>query len=249
MTLYAAWPGSMPPEPERQTAETQKTGKTVWDGAYTTDQAIRGKAGYEQNCIGCHRANDATVNAASRLKGDQFMHRWREDNIDSLFTLIKATMPRSKPGSLDDQIYIDIIAFLMQENGFPAGGAELTMSGLKDVQIEEKDGPKPLPHGALVQTVGCLTEGADSWILARASEPMRTRVPNESTAEELEAAQARPLGRLQFRLRNIEFLGSSFKPLSHKGHKMQVKGFIIRQTGRERIDITSMDMIADNCSQ
>src|SRR5688572_32145661 len=113
------------------TVAAQTERKTVWTGAYTPAQAERGQAQYEQNCSGCHRGNEQLVNPDSRLKGNQFMQRWREDNVESLFSLIKATMPRRDPGSLSDDTYIDIISFLLKENGFPAGEQELAGGSLK----------------------------------------------------------------------------------------------------------------------
>jgi hypothetical protein len=221
--------------------------KTVWTGVYNSAQASRGAAEYEKNCIGCHRGNEQNVNPESRLRGDQFMQRWREDTVESLFSLVKATMPRRDPGSLSENVYLDIITYLLQENGFPAGKEELSIDALKDVRIEGKDGPKPLPHGALAQLVGCLTQGQDTWMLVRGSEPARARSPNPATAEELRAAETQPTGTLQFRLQSLEFVDASFRPLAHTGHKVHVKGFLVLQTGRERINVTSVHHVSETC--
>jgi hypothetical protein len=227
-------------------AQTER--RTVWTGAYTSAQAMRGEAAYMTHCFSCHKGNEETVNQESRLKGIQFMERWREDNVESLFGLIRSAMPQRDPGSLSDNTYIDIVAFLLQENGFPAGDAELTVSGSPEIQIEGKDGPRPLPHGALVQSVGCLIQGEDSWLLTQASEPARTRTPNEMTPKESASASQTALGREYFRLRNLQFLSETFRPLDHSGSKIHVKGFLIRQPNRERIDVTSVDVVASDCS-
>lgn len=227
----------------------QNERKTVWSGVYTATQAARGQAAFEQNCMSCHNGNDQPVNPESRLRGEQFMKRWREDNVESLFALIKSTMPRNNPGKLPDDIYIDAISYLLLQNGFPSGEQELTASTLKTIQIEEKDGPKPLPHGALAQVVGCLSQGDDVWLLVRASEPARTPIPGHSTEEELKTAETKALGTLRFRLQNIQFAPGGFRPLAYTGHKLQVKGYLVLQPGRERIDVTSVQSVSPTCAQ
>ena len=67
-------------------------GKTVWDGVYTAAQAARGKAEYEANCATCH-GNLLGGNRVELLKGNDFMQRWREDNLESLITFLKSSMP------------------------------------------------------------------------------------------------------------------------------------------------------------
>jgi hypothetical protein len=48
-------------------------------------------------------------------------------------------MPRSKPASLTPQEYSDIVAFILQQNGFPAGTSELSADtlGLKDLDLSQ----------------------------------------------------------------------------------------------------------------
>src|SRR3954470_11944834 len=110
--------------------------KTVWDGVYTADQASRGEAVYTQTCVRCHKPDLMGIEGA--LKGDDFMERRREDSLDTLFIDMKATMPRGKPGSLPDQTYTDIISYLLQKNGMPAGSTELRPDTLDNIQVVEK---------------------------------------------------------------------------------------------------------------
>ena len=116
-------------------------------------------------------------------------------------------MPRRDPGSLSDQAYLDIVAHLFESNLFPAGEEELTLSVIESIQIEERDGPRPVPNGALVQVVGCLTRAADGWTLTSAGDPVRTDTSNSSTPKELDHAVVRELGNQTFRLQNVDYLG------------------------------------------
>ena len=45
--------------------------------------------------------------------------------VGELSARIQKVMPPERPGSLPAQAYTDIVAFILQKNGFPAGSAEL----------------------------------------------------------------------------------------------------------------------------
>src|SRR5438094_1802645 len=123
------------------------THKTVWDGIYNEEQANRGRSAYLENCSPCHGADLEGLNGV-RLSGPEFMERWREFDVGSLYDFISKSMPRrregspNRPGSLSEKTYTDIITQILRSNHFPAGAVELTAAGMKDYQIEGKDGPK-----------------------------------------------------------------------------------------------------------
>jgi len=137
--------------------------KTVWDSVYAEAQASGGQALYTQYCARCHSTNlgGGADQGAPPLKGDKFMENWREDSLDSLFTKIRTTMPRRDPKSLSDAETLQLVAYILQSNEFPSG-AELNPSTLGAIQIQRKDGPKPLPNYAIVQIVGCLMPDGDN---------------------------------------------------------------------------------------
>jgi hypothetical protein len=151
------------------------------------------------------------------------------------------------PGALDDRTYLDIVARMLQVNGFPVGAEQLTVEGVRKIQIEGKDGPKPVPNGVIVQLVGCLAQDdKNNWIISKGSEPVRTERVQGSTDEELQQAKAKPLGDQTFQTLDITSL-AGFEPDAHKGHKIQAKGYLRRLPDRLRIDLTSMEMIAPEC--
>src|SRR4026208_2048594 len=120
--------------------------KTVWDGVYTEAQAERGQTAYLQFCVRCHKPDLMGIDGA--MKGDFFMERRREDNLETLFLDMKAFMPRNNPGGLPEQIYVDIISYLLQNNGMPAGSTELKPNLLETIDLIGKDGPQPVPNFA-----------------------------------------------------------------------------------------------------
>lgn len=225
-------------------AAQDKPGRTVLDGVYTNAQATRGEAAYGMNCAKCHEGADVD---GPPLTGDPFIDRWREDSLATLFTFIRTQMPRDMPGALGEAMYRDIVAFLLQANGYPAGSGELTAVVIGGTELVGKDGPKPLPTNALVVVVGCLAGGEkDSWTLTKAARPARTRTADASTPDELKSSTAKPLGDQQFALQDLGDL-AGFTAAKYQGHKVQAKGVLIRQTNHDRIHVTALDSLAETC--
>lgn len=225
--------------------DARKPGKTVWDGVYTNEQAARGKGDYEDHCAGCHSTGEGPS-----LVGDAFMRRWFEDNLNAPFTRMRTQMPLDAPGTLPDNVYVDIISYLLAATGFPAGADELRPNPevLSSIFVIEKEGPGgPAPNFSLVQVLGCLTQGADkSWILTNGTEPVRARESGDSNPADLKASEARPLGTQAFRLLDFPILGRE----ARKGHKVQAKGYLIRQPNSDdRLNLTSLQTLAESCVQ
>jgi hypothetical protein len=172
--------------------------------------------------------------------------------LDGFFNFLRERMPPNRagggPGSIPDDEYVDILTYILKMNGYRTGANELTPALLEDVMLVGKNGPQPVPDGALVITVGCLSQARNSnaWVLFNATEPARTRTSTTTTPAELSAsAQKRP-GTLIFRLVDIEAV-ADFSPDSHRGHKMQAKGYLTRQPNAERISLSSMEMLNSTC--
>src|SRR5438067_64399 len=135
-------------------ATVMAAARTTADGVYTGAQAQRGQAAYADRCASCHRA-DLGGFSGPPLKGDLFMDRWREFNLSVLYGLIKNTMPATAPGTLTEENYLDILAYILQTNDLPGGASALTAAIVADTLLVGKDGPKPLPTSAQVEVVGC----------------------------------------------------------------------------------------------
>jgi mono/diheme cytochrome c family protein len=216
--------------------------QTVWDGVFTAEQAKRGQTSYFQYCVTCHKPDLLGIEAA--MKGEPFMERRREDNLETLFLDMRATMPRGNPGGLPDQTYTDIISYLLQSNDMPAGKMELKPELLEKVQLVGKDGPKPVPNFVPVLSVGCLVQmGNSNWFLEAASEPIRTRDSFKRIDKELEESKTRALGDYTFRLQDAD----DFNALSHAEHKVQVKGVIVRSPTGTRINVNSIETLSETC--
>lgn len=94
---------------------------------YTDAQATSGKTGYETNCALCH-APDLTGRAGPALKGRHFAPDSGKFKVRDIFTIVHKNMPAMAPGSLPKETYVEIMAYLLQENGYPAGKKPLTFA-------------------------------------------------------------------------------------------------------------------------
>jgi len=63
-----------------------------------------------------------------------------QKGVAAVFDYMKATMPADDPSSLKDAEYLDILAFLIQANGFPPGSRELTIADLPRVHANRPSG-------------------------------------------------------------------------------------------------------------
>jgi len=215
---------------------------TVLDGVYTTAQAERGHAAYEARCVQCHEGLDAD---GPGLMEKAFLDRWREDSLEPLFTFMKTTMPGNSPGGLDDRVYADVLAYLLEAHGLPAGQRELSPEMVGRIQLVGPEGPRPLTNLTIVRTVGCLTaQGGEAWSLVNAAgpRPVRARIVKGTTPEELAASAAQPLGTQTFPLLSVTPQSASLV-----GRKVQVKGVLNRQNKVERINVMSLDSVGAAC--
>jgi hypothetical protein len=196
-----------------------QTGKTVLDGVFTAAQATRGQANYDANCAKCH--DDSAADIISIRQG-QFVDRWREQSLAPLLTFMRTNMPKDNPGGFDERFYVDTLAYLLQENGFQEGQAELTAADVPNILLVGKDGPKPLPTGALVIAVGCLAPAAGGWNLTNVGSLVRTRVSDQTNADELKTSAKQAMGDQTLQLRNLELV-EKFDPEAHKGTSCKLR--------------------------
>ena len=158
-------------------------------------------------------------------------------------------MPSDAPGSLTDRVYLDIVTYLLEASGFPAGASELRLDPelLASILVVGKRGPGgPVPNFSLVQVIGCLTQNAgNAWMLTRSTEPVRARNSGDSQPTDVKPLDAKPLGTLVFRLLDFPSVGRSARP----GYKVQAKGFLIRQPNDDRLNLTSLQVVGETCDR
>jgi mono/diheme cytochrome c family protein len=227
--------------------------KTVWDKVYSEEQAAKGKIEYETHCEVCHQ-KDLTGRASggegAELVGNVFTRKWEFQNLNQLFSEIKKRMPRDNPGTLSDEGYLNVVAYLLQVNKFPAGDPlELDAARLGAILFTSKAGAtgpaaaaEPLTTGALVQVVGCLEQGATGWTLTKATGPVRTENPDPSKGDQLAKLRETAAGTNAFRL-----LGIYSAPDAQKGQTLEVKGFLVKDPSGDRLNVVSLETLNPSC--
>lgn len=99
-------------------------------GLYTSVQADRGEASFQQNCAGCHGTGE--------FSGSAFMNTWVGQPVFQLYAQIASTMPYDAPGTLSREVYTDILAYMLSLNDLTAGDKELPSdpSGQRAILIQ-----------------------------------------------------------------------------------------------------------------
>jgi PQQ-dependent dehydrogenase (s-GDH family) len=134
------------PEQLPSVSEASKSGKVanpapIVDGVppqFTAAQAVNGKTAYDGTCAVCH-GNTMTNGAyGTPLAGEYFKNKWFHQSVRALYDHAQTKMPPSHPGSLPADTYADIVAYILQVNGFKAGNIPLqaTSRALDKMVIE-----------------------------------------------------------------------------------------------------------------
>ncbi len=110
-------------------------GATVWDGVYTTEQADRGAVIYRRECASCHGDGLNGVDESPALVGTTFLSNWNAQSVGDLVDLTRKSMPKDNENTLTRQQYVDVTAYVLRANRFPAGAAELPSNALRLGQI------------------------------------------------------------------------------------------------------------------
>jgi len=99
---------------------------SINDAVFSEEQAKTGKRLYSQHCATCH--------AESYF--ETVMLVWNGERLSELFSVMAAIMPQNNPGSLSDQEYIDVLAYIMSASGYPKGEQALSVSDLRRIEIQ-----------------------------------------------------------------------------------------------------------------
>ncbi|HUF25161.1 MAG TPA: cytochrome c [Vicinamibacterales bacterium] len=86
-------------------------------GVYTAAQAAKGEQVYMTFCVSCHPAGTYAAR--------DFRDKWNGAPVSKLFDLVIDTMPKSEPGSLESQDYVQVISYILKINGAPPGKTPL----------------------------------------------------------------------------------------------------------------------------
>jgi mono/diheme cytochrome c family protein len=103
----------------------QPPSRSTWSGVYSAAQAGRGGEVYFATCSQCHGPDMNGIDSAPPLAGGRFASNWNGVTLGDMVERIRISMPQNDPGSLSRAQITDVTAFILQQNGFPAGEKEL----------------------------------------------------------------------------------------------------------------------------
>jgi uncharacterized protein len=207
------------PAPSKPVTFASETDTRIWSGVYTAAQAERGRSNFEKSCSNCHNSDLSGSVRAPALRGDGFLKNWANNTVNTLFIKLRDSMPATYPESVPDTEKIDILAYLLEANGFPAGKAELPLNQkeLETIPIVQKGG-QVVSNFASVSLAGCLMPGSNHWSLA---------TPAAGTFDLLGTAR--------------------FQPESHTGQEVEAHGLLYRDSGRSLLNLISLETTGTGC--
>lgn len=94
-------------------------------GWFTVDQVATGRVEYGAKCATCH-GSQLQGTGAPALRGRSFGLQWNRKTLGDLYAYVHKQMPLGAPETLEQQDYADIVAFVLAQNGLPAGVDKFT---------------------------------------------------------------------------------------------------------------------------
>ncbi|HEY4439557.1 MAG TPA: PQQ-binding-like beta-propeller repeat protein [Candidatus Elarobacter sp.] len=102
---------------------------------YTKAQAASGASVYAAHCSQCHGVN-LQGGAGPSLSGDAFRKFvGSTGTAKDVYDFTSRQMPADKPGSLTQQQYLDVVAYLLSRNAYPAGSTALSTANMAQLKL------------------------------------------------------------------------------------------------------------------
>jgi len=102
-------------------------------GPFTQAQVDAGRADYGANCAACHGPALEGGGEAPALTGATFKDHWAKGTTKELWQFISVSMPDGNPGNLSDDIYINVVAYILAVNGAKPGQAPFTKDSIVSI--------------------------------------------------------------------------------------------------------------------
>jgi len=98
------------------TTAQEEVSQGILQGVFTAEQSQSGKDTFTSICRNCHIPRD--FRTIFKQSDDT------EALLSDYYDLISTTMPQDSPGSLSEEMYLDVMAYLLSLNGFAASSDE-----------------------------------------------------------------------------------------------------------------------------
>ena len=120
------------------------------EGVYTEQQAVAGGALYLRSCVECHGITLAGGEAGPALVGGAFWQQWQNQSLAAFYQITASTMPVNNPNGFTPEQYADLVAFMLQQNGLPAGEENLPSVAENLVAIAMQPSESPVRVASLL---------------------------------------------------------------------------------------------------
>jgi len=94
----------------------QADGLTTNDAVYSKEQAKVGEQLYKDHCLLCH----------DKKYFRPVFVAWEGKTLGTFNAVMNSSMPQTNPGSLPLKDYVDILAYILSLNRYPAGSEPLS---------------------------------------------------------------------------------------------------------------------------
>ena len=101
-------------------------------GPFTQGQVRAGRNAFLTYCSGCHNAY-LLGNSGPPLAGRYFLEDWAGKSTHQLFRFASTNMPLNAAGSLPQETYLNLVAFILAVNGAKPGAVPFSKDS--DVMI------------------------------------------------------------------------------------------------------------------
>lgn len=101
---------------------------------FTAEQAELGRKTYEEKCAFCH-APDLNGRAGPALRGKFFAAPSHGYKLRDIFKIVAENMPATSPGSLSHEEYVQVMAYILLNNGYPAGDTAMTFEEISRSKV------------------------------------------------------------------------------------------------------------------
>ena len=122
--------------------------------SFTRDQVTEGRAAYREHCASCHGPRLEGLHLSPPLVGPRFDVSWRGKSAGILAFHLRRMPPEplATPGSLGDETYANILAYILMSNGLESGDEVLPsdLDALADLTIPELEGVQYDPDAPVV---------------------------------------------------------------------------------------------------
>ena len=120
--------------------DEQTPAKTTKDKVYSKEQAARGATMFNKTCAPCH---DPEKKTADKTPGpplvgptSMFVENWKDHALGEIFTTILTTMPNDGSVVLTESDTVNLVAHILQVNGYPDGPDALKFdAAAKEIKV------------------------------------------------------------------------------------------------------------------